>query len=115
MTSGGSGNRMASSYLRQPTLVKASAQHEIKPNAKLIIPKTPKVYLPPRDDAAEFDDSGPDLRYDIKNTIKSRDANSGVRNPVIPHGLHPMAGVGWGWWIGLSKARRTVFLLFFVF
>merc|ERR1712141_511442 len=77
MTSGGSGNRMASSYLRQPTLVKASAQHEIKPNAKMIIPKTPKVYLPPRDDAAEFDDSGPDLRgvVDDKQVVSWRKGN----------------------------------------
>ena len=52
------GNRMTTSYLRQPTLVKASPNHEITPNARLITPKSPKVYLPPRDDAAEFDDSG---------------------------------------------------------
>ena len=49
---------MTTSYLRQPTLVKASPNHEITPNARLITPKCPKVYLPPRDDAAEFDDSG---------------------------------------------------------
>ena len=39
-------------------MVQASSNHEVRPNAKLVIPKAPNVYLPPRDDAAEFDDSG---------------------------------------------------------
>lgn len=70
-------SRMTSSYLRQPTLVKASEKHEIIPNAKLIIPKTAKIYLPPRDDAAEFDDSGPDLRgvVDDEKVVSWRKGN----------------------------------------
>ena len=77
MASGGPSSRMTSSYLRQPTLVKASEKHEIIPNAKLIIPKTAKIYLPPRDDAAEFDDSGPDLRgvVDDEKVVSWRKGN----------------------------------------
>ena len=43
----------------------------------MIIPKTPKVFLPPRDDAAEFDDSGPDLRgiVDDKSVVAWRKGN----------------------------------------
>ena len=42
-----------------------------------MIPKLPKVYLPPRDDAAEFDDSGPDLRgvVDDINLVAWRKGN----------------------------------------
>jgi hypothetical protein len=58
----GPASRIQSTFLRQPTLVQASSKHQVIPNAKLVIPKSPNVYLPPRDDAAEFDDSGPDLR-----------------------------------------------------
>lgn len=64
-------------YLRQPTLVKASERHTVVPNANFILPKSPKIYLPPRDDAAEFDDSGPDLRgvIDDKSVVAWRKGN----------------------------------------
>lgn len=64
-------------YLRQPTLVKASERHTIVPNAALILPQSPKIYLPPRDDAAEFDDAGPDLRgiIDDKSVVAWRKGN----------------------------------------
>ena len=43
----------------------------------MIIPKTAKIYLPPRDDAAEFDDSGPDLRgvVDDEKVVSWRKGN----------------------------------------
>ena len=58
-------------------MVQASSTHQVIPNAKLVIPKSPSVYLPPRDDAAEFDDSGPDLRgiVDDVNLIAWRKGN----------------------------------------
>jgi len=70
-------SRIQSTFLRQPTLVQASSNHEVRPNAKLVIPKAPNVYLPPRDDAAEFDDSGPDLRgiVDDVNLVGWRKGN----------------------------------------
>ena len=73
----GPSSRIQSTFLRQPTLVQASSTHQVIPNAKLVIPKSPSVYLPPRDDAAEFDDSGPDLRgiVDDVNLIAWRKGN----------------------------------------
>jgi hypothetical protein len=75
--SSGPSSTMTTSFLRQPTLVKASKKHEIFPNAKLIIPQCPRIFLPPRDDAAEFDESGPDLRgiVDDKSVISWRKGN----------------------------------------
>jgi len=73
----GPSSRIQSTFLRQPTLVQASSKHQVIPNAKLVIPKSPNVYLPPRDDAAEFDDSGPDLRgiVDDVNLVAWRKGN----------------------------------------
>merc|ERR1712025_1530365 len=75
--SSGPQSRLQSTFLRQPTLVKASEKHQVDVNAHLVIPKTPRFYLPPRDDAAEFDDSGPDLRgiVDDKSVVAWRKGN----------------------------------------
>ena len=46
--------------LRNPTLVKAGNHHKIVPNAACIVPPPgTSVFLPQRDDAAEYDDSAP--------------------------------------------------------
>ena len=76
VTPGGPPSRLPA-YLRQPTLVKASQRHAVETNAKLVLPESPKIYLPPRDDAAEFDDSGPDLRgvVDDKAVVAWRKGN----------------------------------------
>lgn len=61
------------------------------PNARLNIPASPKVYLPPRDDAAEFDDSGPDLRgvVDDVNLIAWRKGNKAglILSALLESGL----------------------------
>ena len=49
--------------LRNPSLVKASVRHKVAATADCALPSTgTAVYVPPRDDAAEFDDAGPDLK-----------------------------------------------------
>ena len=49
--------------LRNPSLVKASARHKVAATADCALPPAgTAVYVPPRDDAAEFDDAGPDLK-----------------------------------------------------
>lgn len=63
--------------MRPPTLVEASSKHQVLVNADLKLPPNPRIYLPPRDDAAEFDDSGPDLRgiVDDVNLVAWRKSN----------------------------------------
>merc|ERR1719342_1411229 len=50
--------------MKQLSLVKASHSHKVKVNAAFLAVKeggSSRTYLPPRDDTAEYDDSGPDL------------------------------------------------------
>ena len=56
--------KTSSGLLRNPSLVRASARHRVASNAECFLPPRAgaPVYLPPRDDAAEFDDAGPDLK-----------------------------------------------------
>ena len=56
-------NMTVSTILRQHSLVKADESHEVHPNADFLAIKDNKkrTYLPPRDDTAEYDESGPDL------------------------------------------------------
>jgi len=52
----------ASTILKQPSLVKAGKSHAVSPNAGyLALPDRKRIYLPARDDTAEYDDSGLDL------------------------------------------------------
>ncbi|QQP37525.1 Dynactin subunit 4like [Caligus rogercresseyi] len=76
-----------SSLLRQQSLVKASERHLLHETAQVILPKG-KIHLPPRDDAAEFDESAPDLhKDDDKSVIAWRKGNKvGVRMSAIPDG-----------------------------
>lgn len=62
--------------LRTPTLVKATSLQKVIPNAICLLPKA-NIYVPPRDDAAEFDDVGPDLKgvVDDKAVVDWRKAN----------------------------------------
>ncbi len=63
------------------------------PNAKLVIPKSPKIYLPPRDDAAEFDDSSVDLKgvVDDKTVISWRKGNKAgiMLSTIVGKDVHP--------------------------
>jgi len=52
--------------LRQPSIVEATDQSINLATAEVILPKG-RIYLPPRDDAAEFDDGGVDLAGHVDN------------------------------------------------
>ncbi|XP_023325806.1 dynactin subunit 4 isoform X3 [Eurytemora carolleeae] len=52
--------------LRQPSLVEASDQNMDIATAEVMLPKG-QIYLPPRDDAAEFDDGAVDLAGHVDN------------------------------------------------
>lgn len=56
-------NMSVSMVMRQLSLVKANTSHKVMVNAPFLAVKgaTSRTYLPPRDDTAEYDDSGPDL------------------------------------------------------
>lgn len=62
--------------LRNSTQVVASDLHKIEPTAECLVPPG-SVFVPPRDDTAEFDDSAPDLQgvVDDKNVVLSRKSN----------------------------------------
>jgi len=62
--------------LRQPSIVEATDQTMNLATAEVILPSD-QVYLPPRDDAAEFDDSGVDLagHVDNKSVVAWRKSN----------------------------------------
>lgn len=64
------------SILRNPSLIKAADHHKIGTNAGSLVPAG-SVFLPPRDDAAEFDDASPDLKgvVDDKNVVAWRKGN----------------------------------------
>ncbi|XP_040565367.1 dynactin subunit 4 [Lepeophtheirus salmonis] len=85
------------SLLRQQSLIKASDRHQVNETAKVVLPKG-KIHLPPRDDAAEFDDSGPDLhKDDDKNVIAWRKGNKvGVLMTAIPDGSDDEIVVSFG-------------------
>jgi len=83
--------------LRQPSIVTAVDQSVGLATAQIALPAS-KVYLPPRDDAAEFDDGGVDLagHTDDRELVVWRKSNKvGLRLEVTP----TMAGeqvVGFG-------------------
>ena len=83
------------SILRNPSLVTASSLKRAATNASVVMPATPGrvVYVPPRDDAAEFDDAGPDLRgvVDDKNVVLWRRSNKVQFNLVYLRGSFFMA------------------------
>ena len=61
-------------------MVKASPLKRVSSNATAVVAVANpgrSVYVPPRDDAAEFDDAGPDLRgvVDDKNVVAWRRSN----------------------------------------
>jgi len=62
--------------LRQPSIVEATDQTMDLATAEVILP-IGEIYLPPRDDAAEFDDSGVDLagHVDNKDVVAWRKSN----------------------------------------
>ena len=67
------------SLLRNPSLVVASSLGAVHANAVCLPPPagSAPVYVPPRDDAAEFDDAGPDLKgiEDDKAVVAWRKSN----------------------------------------
>jgi len=72
--------------LRQPSIVTAVDQSIGLATAKIALPAS-KVYLPPRDDAAEFDDGGVDLagHVDDRELVVWRKSNKvGLRLEVTP-------------------------------
>jgi len=72
--------------LRQPSIVEATDQRLDITTARVELP-TSKVYLPPRDDAAEFDEGGVDLagHVDDRDVVMWRKSNKvGVQLKVRP-------------------------------
>jgi len=72
--------------LRQPSIVTAVDQSIGLATAQIALPSS-KVYLPPRDDAAEFDDGGVDLagHTDDRELVVWRKSNKvGLRLEVTP-------------------------------
>jgi len=72
--------------LRQPSIVAAEDGSRDLVTADVILPSS-KVYLPPRDDAAEFDDGGVDLagHQDDREVVQWRKSNKvGLQLGVIP-------------------------------
>jgi len=72
--------------LRQPSIVAAEDGSRDVVTADVILPSS-KVYLPPRDDAAEFDDGGVDLagHQDDREVVQWRKSNKvGLQLGVIP-------------------------------
>merc|ERR1711915_438104 len=72
--------------LRQPSIVTAADQSIGLVTAK-VTPPSSKVYLPPRDDAAEFDDGGVDLagHTDDRELVVWRKSNKvGLRLEITP-------------------------------
>lgn len=70
--------RPLGSLLRVPSLIQASSdRHSVNVTALSTLPTGTKVFLPPRDDAAEFDDTGPDMKghIDDKNVVAWRKGN----------------------------------------
>jgi dynactin-4 len=63
--------------VRNPMLVQAPKHHRPLANATCLVPKGASVFIPPRDDAAEFDDAGPDLQgvVDDKSVVAWRKGN----------------------------------------
>ena len=81
--------RPIGSLLRVPSLIQASENHSVKTTGTINLPpKKSQVFLPPRDDAAEFDESGPDMKghVDDKNVVAWRKGNKvGVVLSATPH------------------------------
>ena len=82
------GEKKTVSLLRNPSLVKASDLHSVSANSSCLVPGGGStVYVPPRDDAAEFDDAGPDLQgvVDDEKVVAWRKGNKvGVFLHVVP-------------------------------
>lgn len=95
--------------LRQPSIVKSVDQSIGLVTARTRIPAS-KVYLPPKDEAAEFDDHGVDLagHVDDKDLVVWRKNNKvGLRLEVTPTGSGPQ-------YVGLGiqyQYTNTVFAL----
>jgi dynactin-4 len=84
--------------LRQPSLVAAEDGSLGLVTAEALLPAGVKIYLPPRDDAAEFDDGGVDLagHTDDKEVVQWRKSNkAGLRLGVVPSEVGPVV-VGFG-------------------
>eukprot|EP00088_Acartia_fossae_P002801 TRINITY_DN11168_c0_g1_i11.p1 TRINITY_DN11168_c0_g1~~TRINITY_DN11168_c0_g1_i11.p1 ORF type:complete len:512 (-),score=92.70 TRINITY_DN11168_c0_g1_i11:774-2279(-) len=72
--------------LRQPSIVEATDQNMNIATAEVTLPKS-KIYLPPRDDAAEFDEGGVDLagHVDDRDVVMWRKSNKvGIQLKVKP-------------------------------
>jgi len=72
--------------LRQPSIVEATDQTLDIATAQVILPMS-KIYLPPRDDAAEFDEGGVDLagHTDDRDVVMWRKSNKvGIQLKVKP-------------------------------
>lgn len=83
--------------LRQPSIVEAEDKSLENITAEVFLPSS-KVYLPPRDDAAEFDDGGVDLagHTDDKQVVMWRKSNKvGLSLTVQPKEKGPVV-VGFG-------------------
>merc|ERR1712029_619441 len=83
--------------MRQLSLVKANTSHKVMVNVPFLAVKgaTSRTYLPPRDDTAEYDDSGPDLtgvedevvtgfalRFEYTNTLTSLEQKEVARYDI---------------------------------
>merc|ERR1719330_452087 len=72
--------------LRQPSIVEATDKSMDLATAEVVLPSC-KIYLPPRDDAAEFDDGGVDLagHTDDREVVVWRKSNKvGLMLGVTP-------------------------------
>jgi len=79
-------NVSAINPLRQPSIVEATDQKMDIGTGQVFLPKS-KVYLPPRDDAAEFDEGGVDLagHVDDRDVVVWRKSNKvGIQLKVKP-------------------------------